>query len=384
MDGKCYARNTVIAFYEGRKPAPQGSSKPFRETADQAEFFSRATDLLFNVIRRRVRSDLYLIVDALVFVIHQVYLHLASKGKHYQMKLYATPKGFRRQAAVLNSLLSYSEVIRIACMALKDWEPVKVPDSKRKEANRAAQRFLNWINQVRREERRFHLDAWLTVFHRATVGDKALRKAIRTGKAGLFRSVPIDVITTAMDEAVGHLSDSIKGPKISEHRHANVSSGFYRGCRKRIYDSMQHLTIVEQYLMLESIPMLMNDLGIWFSRASARYGCNHMLMAINATGRMEEFLSYFEERAKRFNRKYYGKKKYDYINRRIGSVWSFIGKHTSAPTTFADIDVIRAVRAKTRRAIDKASSSDVRDAIMELKDEIKGWRTLRSLNVSCK
>ncbi len=106
-------------------------------------------------------------------------------------------------------------------------------------------------------------------------------------------------------------------------------------------------------------------------------------MAINATGRMEEFLEYFAEQVRNRPRFRVVESRYLRGVRNAGRVWRFIQKHVTKDTGFVDVDMIRAVRAKTGKPIDRARSTEIRDALMELREEIPDWRTLGSLNVSC-
>lgn len=385
MCGKTYNRNAIIAYCNHRRPAPKGSAPAFRVTGPQSLFFSKCIDLLFTTILRLIRSNHYQIFDAVAFVVHALYLHLAHERKRqYRQKLYATPRGYRKQCAVLNGILSFGKCLPIMLNALKEWKPVKLPPEQRKRANRMTKAFLNWASQVRRDERQFRFDAILCVLHKVLRKNASLKGRVRRGEASMFEA-DMDLIQQAMNEAITHLGDTLSLAKIGAYTHARVSSGFYNFCRKRLYSCLTGLTFLEKYKLLEDIPMLMNDLGMHESRGHVKYGANHMLMAINATGRMDEFLDYFEWHVQNTPRLKCDTATYTRGRRNADLVFLFTQKHTTDLTGFTDIDIIRVVRDKTGKPVERAKPSDIKNALMELEEELPHWNTFRSLNAaSCK
>lgn len=382
MGKKVYNRNTIINYCLNRAPAPKGSAPAFTITTKQSLFFSRCIDLLFATILRVIGSNVYQLFDAVSFIVHELYTELAHKGHRYRQKLYATPKGYRRQCAVLNGVLSFGECMRIMLAALRRWKPVTLSRERRRQANALTKNFLSLLSQVRRDERHYRFDAVLCVLHIVMRDNPYFKKRVRTGEVSMW-DAGMDAVEAAMSRSLEVLQDSIRPPQVGPVTHARVSSGYYTFCRKRLYSCMELATFLEQYKYLEYIPMFMNDLGMYVGRGHVRYGVNHLLMAINETGRMEEFLEYFAEQVRNRPRLNMQKGRYLRGVRNAGLVWRFTQKHVTKATGFVDVDVIRAVRAKTGRPIELAKPTAVKNALMELAEEIPTWRTLGSLNVSC-
>lgn len=383
MGDKAYNRNTIIAYCEGREPAGRRTIKPFEVTKEQGLFFSKCTDLILHHISDKAGSDHYLIVDGIAYVAGRLYSHLRTLGKHYWMNLYADT-GYVRQCAVLNGLQSFSELTTVALEAVKEWEPERLSRYKRHKANKLARNFINLLSETRRDERHHIFDSYLLVYHRATRKDKVLRKNIRRGTHGLFANMDLTTIAEAMTSAVCRLRDSVRPPKAQNRRRARVSSGFYHRCRARMQRAVKHLPFPERILMFERATLIMKDMGIRHKRTHESYGCNHILMAVNATGRMNEFLEYFEEQARSFRRPAYNVKGYKRFARNASRLWRFTRERLGNAVTWADLDIYRAIRCKTGRPLDKVSSTTIGYAIEELVQELADWRTLGSLNVSCK